>query len=246
MNFRKKHYFEKCVFFVFVGWLMWFRSVDASQMFFPFIADDWISFEIQTPAISCGDLETINISLVDKAKNNTANNTENSTKKKNTETKKSKKTKKSSETDETEKTALTMAQVTEKNTQLSDSEKEMLYKVVSMECDTGYDGSLAVISCMLNRQESAKYPNDLIDVIQEDSQFTAYYDKETGTYPYLDREPSEECIAAVDDALNEGKRNIPSYILYFRSSDYDYLKGYETYGQIGDNTYFYKNEDVNH
>lgn len=126
---------------------------------------------------------------------------------------------------------------------LTEEEKNILYKVVSMECDTGYEGSLAVISCMMNRTRSDKYSDDLMDVVTEDSQFTAYYDKETGTYPYLDREPSEECIAAVDDALYKGKRNIPSYILYFRSSDYDSLSGYETYRQIGDNTYFYLTED---
>lgn len=126
---------------------------------------------------------------------------------------------------------------------LTEEEKEILYKVVSMECDTGYEGSLAVISCMMNRTQSEKYSEDLMEVVTEDSQFTAYYDKETGTYPYVDRQPSRECIAAVNDALYKGKRNIPSYILYFRSSDYDSLYGYETYGQIGDNTYFYQVED---
>lgn len=133
--------------------------------------------------------------------------------------------------------------VEETGTNLTEEEMDLLYKVVSMECDTGYEGSLAVISCMLNRQASEKYPDDLIEVVKEDSQFTAYYDKETETYPYRNREPSEECIAAVDDALKEGRRNLPSYILYFRSSDYDSLSGYETYGQIGDNTYFYLEED---
>lgn len=126
---------------------------------------------------------------------------------------------------------------------LSKTDKELLYKVVSMECDTGYEGSLAVISCMLNRQASDKYPDDLMEVVKEDSQFTAYYDKESDTYPYVDRKPSRECIAAVNDALEKGKRNIPSYIYYFRSSDYEYLNGYITYGQIGDNTYFYQYED---
>ncbi|MCD8018274.1 MAG: cell wall hydrolase [Clostridiales bacterium] len=127
---------------------------------------------------------------------------------------------------------------------LTTIEKQILYKVVSMECDTGYEGSLAVISCMMNRTQSDKYSDDLMEVVTEDSQFTAYYDKETGTYPYVDREPSEECIAAVEDALYKGKRNIPSYILYFRSSDYTSLPGYKRYAQIGDNTYFYLDEDV--
>lgn len=126
---------------------------------------------------------------------------------------------------------------------LTEEEMDVLYKVVSMECDTGYEGSLAVISCMMNRTRSDRYSDDLMEVVTEDSQFTAYYDKEKGTYPYVNREPSEECMAAVDDALYRGKRNIPSYILYFRSSEYESLNGYETYGQIGDNTYFYLNED---
>lgn len=112
-----------------------------------------------------------------------------------------------------------------------------------MECDTDYEGSLAVISCMLNRLESDKYPDDLMEVITEKAQFSAYYDKKTETYPYLDRVPSKECIQAVDDALSGKKRNLPSYILYFRSSAYKKLKGYKKYGQIGDNTYFYKEHD---
>lgn len=221
MNLRKKRglHFGTCLFMIMLGWFSWFRSVNASQLFFPFIADDWISFEIQTPYIQCESLK----GLGGQIKQETASQKEKSKQKEKKNTKKQPKKK--------------------YNTTLSKSEKEVLYKVVSMECDTGYDGSLAVISCMLNRLESDHYPDDLMDVVREDSQFTAYYDKRTDTYPYVDREPSEECIAAVEDALNKGKRNIPSYILYFRSSDYDYLKGYECYGQIGDNTYFYKKED---
>lgn len=127
---------------------------------------------------------------------------------------------------------------------LSKKEKDVLYKVVSMECDTDYEGSLAVISCMLNRKDSSRYPDDLMEVVREKSQFTAYYDKSSKTYPYKDRVPSEECKKAVDDALEYGKRNLPSYIYYFRSSDYTSLDGYETYKTIGDNTYFYLEEDV--
>lgn len=126
---------------------------------------------------------------------------------------------------------------------ITQEEKEILYRVVSMECDTGYEGSLAVISCMMNRTESERYPDNLMEVVREDSQFTAYYDKETGTYPYVNRKPSKECIRAVEDALNKGIRNLPSYILYFRSSDYDSLEGYHRYGQIGDNTFFYLPKD---
>lgn len=60
---------------------------------------------------------------------------------------------------------------------ISAGDRQILYKVVSMECDTDYEGSLAVISCMLNRLESDKYPDDLMEVITEKAQFSAYYDK---------------------------------------------------------------------
>lgn len=51
--------------------------------------------------------------------------------------------------------------------EISAGDRQILYKVVSMECDTGYEGSLAVISCMLNRLESDKYPDDLMDVVRK-------------------------------------------------------------------------------
>ncbi|MCI5596319.1 MAG: cell wall hydrolase [Lachnospiraceae bacterium] len=137
----------------------------------------------------------------------------------------------------------TMAVPVNYDQKITPADREILYKVVSQECDTCYEGSLAVISCMLNRMESGKYPDDLMDVVTEKAQFTAYYDRNTGTYPYLSRKPSKECIAAVDDALAGKRRNLPSYILYFRSSDYNSLKGYKKYGKIGDNTYFYKEAD---
>ena len=223
MNLKSRHNksFGKTILFTILGWFVMFRPVDASQTFFPFIADDWIFFEIQTPLASSSAWNGIEVKDGEDGKT-----TAQKTKDKKTEKAKKKK-----------------AQKEKDFSTLSEEEKDVLYKVVSMECDTGYEGSLAVISCMLNRRESERYPDDLMEVVREDSQFTAYYDKKSGTYPYKDREPSKECIAAVDDALNKGKRNIPSYILYFRSSDYDYLKGYITYGQIGDNTYFYLEKD---
>ena len=55
---------------------------------------------------------------------------------------------------------------------------------------------------MLNRLESDKYPDDLMDAVREKAQFSAYYDKKTETYPYIDRNPSQDNgIQAVDDAL---------------------------------------------
>ena len=213
MNRKKRTNYRYVLLFLGL-WFLWFQNVSASQMLFPFVADDWISFEgstfleFQQKAVK---KETINTK--DKKKKNKENVKE------------------------------AMAVAVKYDNVISAGDRQILYKVVSMECDTDYEGSLAVISCMLNRLESDKYPNDLMDVVKEKAQFSAYYDKKTETYPYVDREPSKECIQAVDDALSGKKRNLPSYIMYFRASTYKKLKGYKKYKQIGDNTYFYKEED---
>lgn len=213
MNRKKRTNYRYVLLFLGL-WFLWFQNVSASQMLFPFVADDWISFEgstfleFQQKAVK---KETINTK--DKKKKNKENVKE------------------------------AMAVPVKYDNVISAGDRQILYKVVSMECDTDYEGSLAVISCMLNRLESDKYPNDLMDVVKEKAQFSAYYDKKTETYPYVDREPSKECIQAVDDALSGKNRNLPSYIMYFRASTYKKLKGYKKYKQIGDNTYFYKEED---
>ena len=213
MNRKKRTNYRYVLLFLGL-WFLWFQNVSASQMLFPFVADDWLSFKGST----CLELQQKTakketVSTEDKKKNNKENVKE------------------------------AMAVPVKYDNVISAGDRQILYKVVSMECDTDYEGSLAVISCMLNRLESDKYPDDLMDVVREKSQFSAYYDKKTETYPYVDRVPSKECIQAVDDALSGKRRNLPSYILYFRSSAYKKLKGYKKYGQIGDNTYFYKERD---
>lgn len=45
---RKKHGNYRCILLVLVLWFFWFQNVSASQMLFPFVADDWISFEGRT------------------------------------------------------------------------------------------------------------------------------------------------------------------------------------------------------
>lgn len=211
MNRKKKRNYGYIVLFLGL-WFLWFQNVSASQMLFPFVADDWLSFE----GSSFLELQQEN------------------------ERKNESKTKEKKNKEEVEEA---MAVPVKYDNVISAGDRQILYKVVSMECDTGYEGSLAVISCMLNRLESDKYPDDLMDVVKEKAQFSAYYDRKTETYPYVDRIPSKECIRAVDDALSGKKRNLPSYILYFRASTYKKLKGYKKYRQIGDNTYFYKEKD---
>lgn len=213
LNNNRKQGARNSILLIILGWFIFCHAVNGASAFAPFISDDWIPLGIQVPFVQNNP-----VTVIDSGKNRNRGSAGTTTEDKTIDNLK-------------------------KYNGLTESEKNMLYKVVSMECDTGYEGSLAVISCMMNRLESDRYPDNLMEVVTEDSQFTAYYDKETDTYPYLDRQPSRECIAAVDDALEKGKRNLPSYILYFRSSKYQYLKGYERYGQIGDNIYFYKNED---
>ena len=172
---RKKHGNYRCILLVLVLWLFWFQNVSASQMLFPFVADDWISFEGRTF-----------LQLQQE--------------KKQTEIKKQRNHKKSNKISNKKKVKETMAVPVKYDNEISAGDRQILYKVVSMECDTGYEGSLAVISCMLNRLESDKYPDDLMDVVRERHNLVHIMTK-TETYPYIDRNPSQECIQAVDDAL---------------------------------------------
>lgn len=221
MNRKKKENYRYILLFLGL-WFLWFQNVSASQMLFPFVADDWVSFEGRTFL----ELQQERARKIEKSIS------KKQVKKSNRSNRKNKK-----------RVEETMAVPVKYDNAISTGDRQILYKVVSMECDTGYEGSLAVISCMLNRLESDKYPDDLMDVVKEKAQFSAYYDRKTETYPYIDRIPSKECIQAVDDALSGKRRNLPSYILYFRSSAYKKLKGYKKYGEIGDNTYFYKEHD---
>lgn len=218
---RKKRGNGRYLLLFFGIWFFWFQNVSASQMLFPFVADDWVSFEGRT--------------FLELQRGKSRKSDEKGIEKQKTGRKGGKKDQK--------RVKEAMAVPVKYDNLISDGDRQILYKVVSMECDTDYEGSLAVISCMLNRLESDKYPDDLMDVVREKEQFSAYYDKKSESYPYIERVPSEECIQAVDDALAGKRRNLPSYILYFRSSAYKKLKGYKKYGQIGDNTYFYKEED---
>lgn len=218
MNRKKKKNYGYIVLILGL-WFLWFQNVSASQMLFPFVADDWLSFEGRTFLELQWEKEQKLMEQEEK-----------------------KQTQKDSKINK-KRVEEAMAVPVKYDNVISAGDRQILYKVVSMECDTDYEGSLAVISCMLNRLESDKYPDDLMGVVTEKAQFSAYYDKKTETYPYRDRVPSKDCIQAVDDALSGKRRNLPSYILYFRSSAYKKLKGYKKYGQIGDNTYFYKEHD---
>lgn len=122
---------------------------------------------------------------------------------------------------------------------LSDEDYKFVCQVVAAESDVNYEGSLAVISNMLNRVESSKYPNTLLGVIKARWQYTGYYHPGTHVYPYKKKVPSASVKQAVTDAL-AGKRNIPQNVFYFLThgcKEPAYSKGF--YATIGGNDYYY-------
>lgn len=122
---------------------------------------------------------------------------------------------------------------------LSDDDYTFVCKVVAAESDVNYEGSLAVISNILNRVESSKYPNTILGVIKATWQYTGYYNPGTHVYPYKKKVPSAHVKQAVTDALN-GKRNIPKNVFYFLThgcKEPAYSKGF--YQTIGGNDYYY-------
>lgn len=122
---------------------------------------------------------------------------------------------------------------------LSEEDYNFVCKVVAAESDVNYEGSLAVISNMLNRVESSKYPNTLLGVIKATWQYTGYYNPGTHVYPYKKKVPSADVKQAVTDALN-GKRNLPKNVFYFLThgcKEPAYSKGF--YATIGGNDYYY-------
>ena len=44
MNRKRKRNYGYVILFLGL-WFFWFQNVSASQMLFPFVADDWLSFE---------------------------------------------------------------------------------------------------------------------------------------------------------------------------------------------------------
>ena len=71
----------------------------------------------------------------------------------------------------------------------------------------GYEGQLAVGAVIMNRVNSARYPNTIADVIYAPGQFTpAMYGKVLRT---LERGVNASCLQAAQDAMN-GANNVGS------------------------------------
>lgn len=91
---------------------------------------------------------------------------------------------------------------------LSDSDRDIIYGVVSAECDKSYDDALAVASVILNRCESpswsAEFGSNPVGQVTAKNQFVVY---QKGYYrSYMGENVPDTVRKAVDDALN-GVRN---------------------------------------
>ena len=97
-----------------------------------------------------------------------------------------------------------------KTENISASDFDFLCAVVSQEDNSGYEGALAVISCIMNRADSGKWGGTTaIAVVKAKGQFSAYGD---GNYTkYLNGKSSAAVQAAVKDCVYGGVRNHSYY-----------------------------------
>ena len=93
---------------------------------------------------------------------------------------------------------------------VSASDFDFLCAVVSQEDNSGYEGALAVISCIMNRADSGKWGGTTaVAVVKANGQFSAY---SSGAYKkYLNGKSSTAVQAAVKDCVYGGVRNHSYY-----------------------------------
>ena len=93
---------------------------------------------------------------------------------------------------------------------VSASDFDFLCAVVSQEDNSGYEGALAVISCIMNRADSGKWGGTTaVAVVKAKGQFYAY---SSGAYKkYLNGKSSAAVQAAVKDCVYGGVRNHSYY-----------------------------------
>ncbi|WP_295363834.1 G5 domain-containing protein [uncultured Pseudoramibacter sp.] len=93
---------------------------------------------------------------------------------------------------------------------VSASDFDFLCAVVSQEDNSGYEGALAVISCIMNRADSGKWGGTTaVAVVKAKGQFSAY---SSGAYKkYLNGKSSAAVQAAVKDCVYGGVRNHSYY-----------------------------------
>ena len=114
----------------------------------------------------------------------------------------------------------------------------MLYAVVAQECSANYEGALAVITCILNRCVSPAWQwsggNDPYKQATYSGQFC--YSIDNYWKKYLNGKAPGYVIQAVNDALENGKRN-HSYLSFRTDSDVT-RRNHPDGKNIGGNWYF--------
>lgn len=109
---------------------------------------------------------------------------------------------------------------------LTQDEINLLTKIVALEGHPkyGYDGYLAIVTVILNRVESSRFPNTIRGVVSQPHQFSVYTTTRDPVY-------NADVRNAVKDAL-AGKRSLEDYVLYF-IVDSDYEKNALNGGAFG-------------
>ncbi|WP_339276566.1 cell wall hydrolase [Paenibacillus sp. FSL W8-0426] len=120
---------------------------------------------------------------------------------------------------------------------VSDKELFLLQKIVMAEAEgEPYEGKVAVANVVLNRLRSANFPDTIHKVIYQKSQFSPVANGR------LDRvTPNEECVRAVNAALN-GTKEVPDNTYYFLSltlaDDLTVAKSQKKVKTIGNHTFY--------
>ncbi len=114
------------------------------------------------------------------------------------------------------------------------TEDEIYIMAAMLEVEAGgnYEGCLAVANCILNRVKSPLFPNSIVEVIYQKSQFAT---GATFDY-YLSVGPHPNCIQAAWDAVN-GANNMGDY-LFFRSARTANYDAYSSWVNIGGNVFY--------
>ncbi|MCM3690695.1 cell wall hydrolase [Neobacillus niacini] len=96
------------------------------------------------------------------------------------------------------------------NTSLSDSEVDLLARLVRAEAQTEpLEGKIAVACVVLNRVESAQFPDSIKDVIYAPGQFQPVKNGQ------IDKPADEESIQAVKAALTDKRQFAPGALFFY-------------------------------
>ena len=114
----------------------------------------------------------------------------------------------------------------------TDDEIYIMAAMLEVEAGANYEGCLAVANCILNRVNSPLFPNSIVEVIYQKSQFAT---GSTFDY-YLAVGPHPNCIQAAWDAVN-GANNLGGY-LFFRSARTANYDAYSSWVNIGGNVFY--------